>query len=112
MLGAAHRGGIVGGYWLSALCRAVVTIAVVTLVALVVGLEVRGNGIDLLGLYTLALLMNAFAALFGTGVAMRLDDAGRPRDPGAGVPAALPRAGVGALDLLTGWVQTRRPSTR
>jgi ABC-2 type transport system permease protein len=72
MLGAPHRGGIVAGYWLSALFRAAVTISVITVVALIAGLEVHGNGIDLVGLYTLAFLMNALAVLFGTGVAMRL----------------------------------------
>ena len=44
----------------------------ITAVALIAGLEVHGSGIDLVGLYTLALLMNALAVLFGTGVAMRL----------------------------------------
>ena len=44
MLGATNRGGIVAGYWLAALVRAVFTITVITLVALVVGLEVHGNG--------------------------------------------------------------------
>ena len=98
MLGATNRGGIVAGYWLSALGRAIFTITVITLVALAVGLEVHGNGIDVVGLYTLALLMNAFAVLFGSGVAMRLRtmQAG-PGDPDPGVPAAVPRPGVGAL---------------
>ena len=72
MLGATSRGGIVAGYWLSALVRAATTITVITAVALVAGLQVNGSGVDLVGLYTLALLMNAFAMLFGTGVAMRL----------------------------------------
>jgi ABC-2 type transport system permease protein len=72
MLGAPSRGGIVAGYWLSAAFRAAATIAVITAVGIVAGLDVHGNGLDLLGLYTLALLMNTLAVLFGTGVAMRL----------------------------------------
>ena len=98
MLGATNRGGIVAGYWLSALVRAAATITVITIVALIAGLQVTGGGIDLVGLYVLALLVNAFAMLFGTGVAMRLRtmQAG-PADPDAGVPAAVPRAGVGAV---------------
>jgi ABC-2 type transport system permease protein len=107
MLGATNRGGIVAGYWFAALTRAVITIAVITAVAFVAGLEVHGNGIDLLGLYTLALMMNAFATLFATGVAMRL------RTMQAGPAIQMPAFLVIFLapvwvpyDLLTGWVQT------
>jgi len=106
MLGATHRGGIIAGYWISALVRSATTVAVITVVALVAGLELSGNGIDLVGLYALALLMNAFAMLFGTGVAMRL----RTMQAGPLIqtpaflllflaPVWLP------YDLLTGWVK-------
>jgi len=107
MLGARSHGGIVAGYWLSALVRAATTITVITTVALIVGLEVHGNGIDIVGLYTLALLMNAFAMLFGTGVAMRL------RTMQAGPAIQMPAFLLLFLapvwvpyDLLTGWVKT------
>ena len=108
MLGATNRGGIVAGYWLSALGRAIFTITVITLVALAVGLEVHGNGIDVVGLYTLALLMNAFAVLFGTGVAMRLRT--MQAGPAIQTPAFLLLflAPVWVpYNLLTGWVQGR-----
>jgi ABC-2 type transport system permease protein len=106
MLGAPHRGGIVAGYWLSALFRAAVTISVITAVALIAGLELHGNGIDLVGLYTLAFLMNALAVLFGTGVAMRLRT--MQAGPAIQTPAFLLLflAPVWVpYDLLTGWVQ-------
>jgi ABC-type transport system involved in multi-copper enzyme maturation permease subunit len=106
MLGATHRGGIVAGYWLSAAVRAVTTITVITTVALLVGLEVHGNGIDVVGLYTLAFLMNALAVLFGTGVAMRLRT--MQAGPAIQTPAFLLLflAPVWVpYDLLTGWVQ-------
>jgi ABC-2 type transport system permease protein len=106
MLGAPHRGGIVAGYWLSALFRAAVTISVITAVALIAGLELHGNGIDLVGLYTLAFLMNALAVLFGTGVAMRLRT--MQAAPAIQMPAFLLLflAPVWVpYDLLTGWVQ-------
>jgi ABC-2 type transport system permease protein len=106
MLGATNRHGIVAGYWLAALMRASVTISVITLVALITGLEVHGNGIDVVGLYTLALLMNTFAVLFGTGVAMRLRT--MQAGPAIQVPAFLLLflAPVWVpYDLLTGWVQ-------
>jgi len=106
MLGATNRGGIVAGYWLSALVRSATTITVVTIVALIAGLQVTGGGIDLIGLYVLAFLLNTVAMLFGTGVAMRL----RTMQAGPLIqtpaflllflaPVWLP------YDLLTGWVQ-------
>jgi ABC-2 type transport system permease protein len=107
MLGATNRGGIVAGYWLASLMRATATIVVITAVAFVAGLEVHGNGIDVMGLYTLALILNAFAVLFGTGVAMRLRT--MQAGPAIQVPAFLLLflAPVWVpYDLLTGWVQT------
>ena len=107
MLGASHRGGIVAGYWLAALTRAATNIVVITIVAVLVGLNVYGNGIDVIGLYALALLMNAFALLFGTGVAMRLRT--MQAAPAVQVPAFLLlfMAPVWVpYDLLTGWVHT------
>ena len=105
MLAASRRDGIVAGYWLAALARALFTIALITLVALVAGLHVDGGVVDLLGLYTLALLLNAAAMLFGTGVAMRL------RTMQAGPAMQTPMflllfiAPVWVpYDLLTGWV--------
>jgi ABC-type multidrug transport system permease subunit len=107
MLGATHRSGIVAGYWISALVRSVTTVAVITVVALIAGLELNGRGIDLLGLYTLALLMNTFAMLFGTGVAMRMRtmQAGPLIQTPAFLLLFLAPVWV-PYDLLTGWVQT------
>jgi ABC-2 type transport system permease protein len=105
MLGAVNRGGIVAGYWIAAFVRAATNIAVITVVALLVGLEIHGNGVDVVGLYTLALLMNAVALLFGTGVAMRLRT--MQAGPAIQTPAFLLLflAPVWVpYDLLTGWV--------
>ena len=66
----------------------------------------HGNGLDVVGLYTLALILNAFAVLFGTGVAMRLRT--MQAGPAIQVPAFLLLflAPVWVpYDLLTGWVQ-------
>ena len=105
MLSASNRGGIIGGYWLAALARALFTVAIVTVIALLTGLEINGSAIDVLGLYTLAFLLNAAAMLFGTGVAMRM------RTMQAGPLIQLPVFLVIFLapvwvpyDLLTGWV--------
>jgi ABC-2 type transport system permease protein len=106
MLAASNRDGIVAGYWLAALVRAVFTIAVITVVALLAGLEVDGSVVDIAGLYTLALLVNAAAMLFGTGVAMRL------RTMQAGPLIQTPAFLILFLapvwvpyELLTGWVK-------
>jgi ABC-2 type transport system permease protein len=106
MLAASDRNGIVAGYWLAALIRALFTIALITVVALVAGLEISGGFVDIVGLYTLALLVNAAAMLFGTGVAMRL------RTMQAGPLIQMPAFLILFLapvwvpfDLLTGWVK-------
>ena len=72
LLAAPNRLGIVFGYALAALGRWLVTAAVLTVVALAVGMKVGGSSVDLFGLYTLALLMNIAAVLWSAGVAMRL----------------------------------------
>jgi ABC-2 type transport system permease protein len=106
MLAAQRRGGIVAGYWLAALLRAMFTVAAITVVGLIAGLTIDGTAIDLVGLYTLAVLVNAAAMLFGSGVAMRLRT--MQAGPAMQVPAflALFLAPVWVpYDLLTGWVQ-------
>jgi ABC-type multidrug transport system permease subunit len=106
MLAASRRGGIVAGYWLAALVRACFTVAVITVVALVAGLSIDGSAVDVAGLYTLAILVNAFAMLFGSGVAMRLRtmQAGPAMQTPAFLFLFLAPVWV-PYDLLTGWVQ-------
>lgn len=72
LLAAANRGGIVAGYALAALARAFITWTVLTAVALAVGMEVHGSGVDLFGLYGLAVLVNLTATMWAAGVAMRV----------------------------------------
>jgi ABC-2 type transport system permease protein len=106
MLAAPRRGGIVAGYWLAAVVRAIFTVTVITAVALVAGLEIDGNAVDLAGLYTLAVVVNAGAMLFGSGVAMRLRtmQAGPAMQTPAFLFLFLTPVWV-PYDLLTGWVQ-------
>ncbi len=106
LLAASNRNGIIAGYWLAALMRALFTVAVITAVGLLTGLEITGGVVDVVGLYTLALLVNAAAMLFGSGVAMRM------RTMQAGPLIQLPAFLILFLapvwvpyDLLTGWVQ-------
>jgi ABC-2 type transport system permease protein len=72
LLAATDRRAIVAGYALAALVRAAVTWAVLTTVALIAGMQVGGGGVDLFGLYGLAVLVNVAAVLWATGVAMRV----------------------------------------
>jgi ABC-2 type transport system permease protein len=72
MLAAPNRSGILLGYIVSALVRWLTVAAVVTVVALLARMEIGGSGIDLFGLYFLALLLNLAGTLWATGVAMRL----------------------------------------
>ena len=70
------------------------------------GLTIDGSAVDLVGLYTLALLVNAAAMLFGSGVAMRLRT--MQAAPAMQMPVFLILflAPVWVpYDLLTGWVQ-------
>jgi ABC-2 type transport system permease protein len=72
LLAAANRNGIIAGYALAALVRALITWAVLTAVALVAGMNVDGSGVNLFGLYGLAVLVNLAATMWATGVAMRV----------------------------------------
>jgi ABC-2 type transport system permease protein len=115
MLAASRRSGIIGGYWIAAITRAMFNILVITVVALIAGLEIAGGPLDLVGLYTLALLVNLGAVLFGSGVAMRLRT--MQAGPAMQVPAFLVLflAPVWVpYDLLVGWVHaaaTVNPTT-
>ncbi len=72
LLAAPNRSGIVLGYAAAALGRWLVTAAFLTVVALAAGMNVAGSGVDLVGLYTLAVILNIAAVLWAAGVAMRL----------------------------------------
>jgi ABC-2 type transport system permease protein len=116
LLAAPNRSGIVLGYAIAALVRWLVTAAVLTAVAFAVGMHVGGSGIDLFGLYGLAVIVNAAALLWAAGVAMRL------RTMQAGPIMQMPVFLVlffapvyVPLSLLEGWIHgvaTVNPLTR
>jgi len=72
LLAASDRRGIVAGYALAALVRTLATWTVLTTVALVAGMEVGGEGVELVALYGLAVFVNLAAMLWAAGVAMRV----------------------------------------
>ena len=109
LLAAPRRSAIVAGYVLSGLVRALFTMAIITVVALIAGMQVDGGGVDLFGLYGLAVLVNLAASLWAVGVALRVRSIqGGPADAGAGVPHAVPRARVPAARPAVGLDPRRR----
>jgi ABC-2 type transport system permease protein len=71
MLAAEDRRGIALGYALVALSRAAISLTVVTSVALVAGMRITGDGVDLFGLYGLAALLVLVGYGWAAGVAFR-----------------------------------------
>jgi ABC-type multidrug transport system permease subunit len=71
-IAAPHRSSVVLGYALASLGRWAFTISVLTTVALIVHMQVGGDGIDLVALYSLGLVLNIAALLWACGIAMRL----------------------------------------
>ena len=63
LLAAPQRTAIVAGYWLAGLGRWAFTATVITGVALAAGMEVGGGRVDLVGLYSLGLLVNVAGGL-------------------------------------------------
>ncbi len=107
LLAAPNRTGIVLGYGIAALLRWCVTATVLTVVALVAGMSVGGNGIDVFGMYLLAALVNVAGLLWASGVAMRF------RTIQAGPVMQMPvfltlffAPVYVPLDLLEGWIET------
>jgi ABC-2 type transport system permease protein len=116
LLAAPNRKGIVLGYALAAAGRWAITATFLTVVALAVGMHVGGSGVDLGGMYVLALILNLAAVLWAAGVAMRF------RTMQAGPVMQLPVFLVlffapvyVPLSLLQGWIHgvaTVNPLTR
>jgi ABC-2 type transport system permease protein len=105
LLAAPNRTGIVLGYALAAAARWLVTVTVLTVVALAAGMEVFGGPVDVFGLYALALLVNVAGILWASGVAMRF------RTMQAGPVMQMPvfltlffAPVYVPLDLLVGWI--------
>ena len=106
MLAASNRYGIILGYTMASLVRALMTGTLVTVIALVTGMPITG-GFDFFGLIALVILANIAATLFGAGVAMML----RTQQAGPVIrtpiflvlflaPVFVP------LNLLQGWIET------
>lgn len=106
LLAAPRRSGIVLGYALAALLRWAVVAVLLTAIAFAVGMRVGGGPVDLVGLYTLAALVNVSGFFWAGGIAMRfrtIQAAPLMQMPVFLVlffaPVYVP------LDLLTGWLE-------
>jgi ABC-2 type transport system permease protein len=105
LLAAPRRSALIAGYALAAIVRWLFTAAVVTVVAIIAGIEVSGDGLQIVGVALLALLLNGAGLLWACGIAMRF------RTIQAGPLMQMPvflllfLAPVYVpLDLLTGWI--------
>jgi ABC-2 type transport system permease protein len=107
LLGAPNRLGILAGYAIAALARAVLVGALLFAVALLAGMQVTGDGVDLFGLIVLALLVNVAATLFAAGVAFRARtiQAGPAMQMPVFIVLFLAPVFV-PLELVGGWVHT------
>jgi ABC-2 type transport system permease protein len=71
LLGAPNRLGILAGYLVAGVTRAVIVGSLLFVVALATGMHAPGSALDLLGLALLAVMVSLIAGLFAAGVAMR-----------------------------------------
>jgi len=107
MLGAPNRLAILGGYAMAALVRAAFIWVILTVLALAVGMQVGGSAVDLVGLYSLATIVNFASIMWSSGVALRF------RSIQAGPLMQTPTFLILFLapvyvpiDLLSGWVES------
>ncbi|HEY2437019.1 MAG TPA: ABC transporter permease [Solirubrobacteraceae bacterium] len=105
LLSAPRRGGIIVGYTLGALLRWALTGTVVTVAALIAGMSIDGNGVQLIGLIGLGAITNLVAALWACGLAMflRTEQAGALIQMPVFVLLFLAPVYV-PITLLTGWI--------
>jgi ABC-2 type transport system permease protein len=107
LLASPKRSGIVLGYALAALGRWIITATLLTTVALLVGMDVGGGPVDVVGMYTIAILLNTAALLWAAGLAFRFRTIQAAPLMQLPVFLLLFFAPVYVpLDLLTGWIET------
>jgi ABC-2 type transport system permease protein len=105
LLGAPHRTGLLLGYAFAAAVRWIASGTVIWIGALIAGMRVGGDAVDLGGMVALGLLVNVAATMWGVGLAMRAKSL--QAGPAIQVPTfvLLFLAPVYVpLDLLSGWI--------
>jgi ABC-2 type transport system permease protein len=107
LVAAPRRSGIIMGYGLAALVRWAMIALVLTIVGLAAGMQIGGNGIDIIGLYGLGIFFNQVGLLWAAGVAMRFRSVQAGPLMQTPVFMALFLAPVYVpLDLLRGWIHS------
>ena len=91
LVSAPQRGGIILGYALASLVRWLMIAFVLTIVALLAHMQVGGDGVDLFGLFVLAVIFNQVGLLWAAGVAMRVRSSQAGRSCRRRSSSALPR---------------------
>jgi ABC-2 type transport system permease protein len=71
LIAAPQRSGLVIGYVAAALLRWTVVATVLTIVGVIARMQIGGDGVDLVGLYTLAGILNIAGTLWAAGIALR-----------------------------------------
>ena len=71
LVAAPRRGGLILGFMLGALTRWSMVAVTLTVVALIAHMQIGGNGVDVFGLYALAVIVNFCGVLWACGVALR-----------------------------------------
>jgi ABC-2 type transport system permease protein len=107
LLSSPRRSGIILGYSIGALGRWFITGSVVTVAALIAGMDVLGSGTDLIGVFGLGVMVNVVAALWACGLAMflRTEQAGALIQMPIFVVLFLAPVYV-PLRLLSGWIHS------
>jgi ABC-2 type transport system permease protein len=105
LIAASHRTGIVIGYALAALLRWSLVAVILTIVALLAHMHVGANAGEVVGLYTLAAILNVVGLLWAAGIALRLRSTQGSPLMQTPVFLTLFLAPVFVpLDLLKGWI--------
>jgi ABC-2 type transport system permease protein len=105
-LAASNRTGVVFGYVLAGTVRYAFNAALVTVAALIGGMDIDGSGVDLFGLYALGFLVNAFVTFFAAGAFIRIKSVQAAPALQTPVFLILFLAPVYVpLHLLTGWIE-------
>jgi ABC-type multidrug transport system permease subunit len=71
LLASPRRSGIVLGYAIAAFLRWAIVATLITVIALVAGMQVSGDPVELVSMYSLALLVNVCGFMWSAGIAMR-----------------------------------------
>jgi ABC-2 type transport system permease protein len=107
LIAAPRRTGMLLGYVIAAIVRWLASSAVIWIGALVAGMQVGGDGVEITGLIGLGLLVNAAATMWGAGLSMRAKSL--QAAPAMQIPVFLTLflAPVYVpLDLLHGWIHS------